>query len=46
MYAHGDVFVFFLRFDPAFFTPFPLSFSPFSFAFSCAFRMLGHLSHA
>ena len=39
-------FFFFLRFDPALFTPFSLSFPSFSFAFSCAFRMLGHLSRA
>ena len=31
-------------FDPAFFPTFSLSFSPFSFVLSCAFRMLGHLS--
>ena len=35
---------FFLRSDPVFFPPFSLSFSPFSFTFSCAFPMLGHLS--
>ena len=43
--CHGDV-VFFLRFDPAFYSHFLLSFPPLSFAFSCAFCMLGHLSHA
>ena len=39
-------FFFFFLFDPALFPPFSLSFSPFPFAFSCAFRMLGHLSRA
>ena len=52
MYAHGDVFFFvffffssFLRFDPAFFPLFSL-FPSLSFAFYCAFCMLGHLSRA
>ena len=51
IYAHGDVFFFFfffffffLLFDPVFFPPFSLP--PFSFALSCAFGMLGHLSRA
>ena len=46
MYAHGDdffLFVCFLRFNPSFFTFFSF-FPPFSFAFSCAFGMLGPLS--
>ena len=48
MYAHGDVFCFvsFWRFDPHFFSPFSIFFRLFSFAFYCAFRMLGHLSRA
>ena len=33
----------FLQFHPTFFSPFSLSFPPFSFAFPYAFRMLGHL---
>ena len=37
-------FFFFLLFDPVFFPPFSLP--PFSFALSCAFGMLGHLSRA
>ena len=37
------LFVCFLRFNPSFFTFFSF-FPPFSFAFSCAFRMLGPLS--
>ena len=40
------LFCFFLQFDPTFFLSFSLSFPPFSFAFSCTFHMLGHLSHA
>ena len=36
----------FLRFDPLFCPAFSLSFTPLSFTFSCAFRMLGHLSRA
>ena len=48
MYAHGSVFFLFFFFAiwshifPLFF----LSFPPFSFAFFCAFHMLGHLSRA
>ena len=45
MYAH-DVFFVFLRFDPAFFSPFSRSLPPFCFAISCLFHMLGHLCRA
>ena len=42
---HMEMFLWvFLWFYPTFFPPFSLSFPPFSFAFSCAFCMLGHLS--
>ena len=40
------MFFFFFRFDPALFPLLSLSFPTFPFAFSCAFRMLGHLNLA
>ena len=39
-----EMFYFFFKFDLTFFPPYSLSFPPFSFAFSCALPMLGHLS--
>ena len=40
------VFFFFFRLNPPFFSSIFSLFPPFSFAFSCAFRLLGHLSRA